>query len=231
MRTLTAVLGIAMSSATLVSCVKTNAFKCDGDSAACGTGGQCEADGFCSIASDRCGAGGREYSDTAGDLSGTCVGGGPQPDGPQPDGPDTDAPPTDGPGDSSSACTGYAAIAGGTSGHLYMNVTTPDVWIDQQNNVCNTSGGYTAIPDDALELAAIFTASGATTRIWLGVSDRLNEGTFLDTKNQPYTAITLTGNSNNNDCATTDTGAGSLDIRDCDGAQQLNLPTVCECEP
>jgi hypothetical protein len=144
-----------------------------------------------------------------------------------PDGMPPDGMPPDGP---AAGCTaGYDTIAAGTSGHKYMLVAAADTWDNQQNNVCNTSGGYLAIPDDATELTAIF-IKGGNVRIWLAPNDRLAEGSVIDTKNQPYVALAITGNGNNDDCATTDDGIAPLPFADCDGAQELELPTVCECE-
>ncbi len=204
-----------------VSCVKTTAFTCDGDSSVCsGAGARCEADGFCSIPSSAC-ASMFEYSDTAGSLAGQCVGGDVQPDGPQPDGPEPDGP--------AGGCqAGYDTIANGTAGHKYLLVATASPWTDQQDLVCATSGGYMAIPDDLTELGAI-AIKGGSTRIWLGVTDSATDGVFLDTKNLPYTALPLIGNSQADDCATTSNGL-VLDVRDCAGGGQLDLPTVCECE-
>lgn len=232
MRTTTWMLfAAAAASASLAACLKKTAFNCADQDGAC-IGGVCEPEGYCSIAASDCPSG-RRFSDTAGDgLAGQCVGGGdplpdgPPPDGVQPDGPPPDGPPPDGP---TGCAVGYDVITGGTAGHKYMVVATAGTWINQQNNVCNTSSGYMAIPDDAAELTAIYTAAG-NVRIWLGVSDRMNEGTFIDTKGQAYNALTLTGNGNNQDCATTNNGVAPLEIEDCDGAQQLSLPAVCECE-
>lgn len=232
MRTQTwTLLAAAAATASLAACLKKTAFNCADDDGAC-ISGVCEPEGYCSVAASDCPSG-RRFSDTAGDgLAGQCVGGGdPLPDGPQPDGPQPDGPAPDGPADAppSGCVAGYDVISGGTAGHRYMLVATAGTWINQQNNVCNTSSGYMAIPDDAGELAAIF-IKGGNVRIWLGVSDRATEGTFIDTKNQAYNALALNGNGNNQDCATTDDGVAPLEIEDCDGAQQLSLPTVCECE-
>jgi hypothetical protein len=227
MRTLTVLLATATTAATLVSCVKINAFKCGNDDSACGANGQCESDGLCSIPSDSCPTG-RQYSDTAGDLANQCVGGGPNPDGPIPDGP----PPTDGepPDTPPAGCTvGYDTITDGNPNHKYMLVANAGTWVNQQNTVCNASGGYLAIPDDAAELAAIF-VKGGSVLMWLAPNDRLNEGSVIDTKNQPYVALPITGNGNNDDCATTNDGTAPLEFADCEAAQQLQLPTVCECE-
>ncbi len=227
MRTL--LFGIALAS--LVSCVKTNAFKCDGDSAACGANGQCETDGFCSIPSDRCGTGGREYSDTAGELSGKCVGGDPQPDGPPDDGPDPDGPEPDGP---QGACPGdYVALASGNEGnHKYKFFTTSDTWSNQHNQKCVVDGAYLAIPDSAAELQGLFVLAGSTT-IWVGVTDgpgNGNEGTFKDVLQNPYDAATKVGaavaaNNQGKDCVKTTNGT-TLTADGCD----LTFVAVCECD-
>lgn len=210
---------------SLVSCVKTNAFKCDGDSTACsGTGARCEADGFCSIESGNCPSG-HEYSDTAGDLAGQCVGGGPTPDGPQPDGP-SDGPPSDGPQDAPVGCPGdFAAIAvGGQTGHKYKFISVTADWVSQHNTVCVGQGSYLAIPNDAGELAAIF-GLALSADVWVGVSDRTTEGSFLDVLNTAYTALPLNGNKVMDDCAQTANGT-SLDVIGCSSSRVA----VCECE-
>jgi hypothetical protein len=203
-------------------CLKKGVFNCATDEA-CGTGGVCESNGFCSVADGSC-ASGRRFSDTAGSgVEGQCVGGGTPDDGPTDmqvvtDTPVDTPPPT--------GCNGdFVTITDGNPGHRYKLVATTGIWIDQQNLVCNPQSSYMAIPDNAAELAAIFAL--AATKVWLGVSDRLMENQFRDTKNQAYNALVVTGNNGNRDCATTDDGVAPLVIEDCDNQ---TLPVVCECE-
>lgn len=206
----------------LASCVKTNAFQCDGDSSRCsGTGARCEADGFCSIPSSTC-ASGFQYSDTAGELSNTCVGGGdPMPDGPQPDG---DSQPPDGPGAGCEA--DYATITDGNPNHKYKLVTTTDDWLAQQDS-CVAHGSYLAIPDDAAELAAVFALAG-NAAIWVGISDRLTEDNYREVlTNTTYTALPIDdsgGNQQGQDCVGTTNGT-TLPTDDCNVARVV----VCEC--
>lgn len=220
----------AGSSIGTVACLKSTAFVCGGNDSACGAGGMCEPEGFCSVATStsECPSG-RKFSDTAGDgLAGECVGGGPPPDGPDidPDGPDPDGPPPDGP--QVVCAVDYVAITDGNPNHRYKEITAADTWINQQNVACTQSGGYVAIPDDAAEMAAIF-LKGGSVKIWLGVSDRADENANVDTLMQPYASLPITNDGNNQDCATNDDGAASLRYEDCDGGGQLQLPTVCEC--
>jgi hypothetical protein len=235
MRTLTLLLAtaaVAATTATVVSCVKVNAFKCDGDDNACGANGQCEADGFCSVSSESCPSG-RQYSDTAGDLANQCVGGGDPTDGPlDPDGPPTDGPPPD---VTNVGCVGYDDLpAGGQPNHKYKFIATLDDHSAQNNAECATTGGYLAIPNDAAELAGLeMLANGADS--WMGVKDTANEGTFLDQLGELFAAncmmscvvngISINGNKMNDDCAMM-SNETTLDIKSCGE----NHAAICECE-
>ncbi len=227
MRTLTWIFLATAATTSLVSCVKTNAFRCDGDSSVCtGDGARCETDGFCSVSSARCTTG-QEYSDTAGDLAGTCVGGEPTPDGPTPDGPQGDGPPSDGPPSGCNA--GFVALAaGGNPNHKYKLITVAADWLTQQNTVCVTANSYLAIPDDAGELGGLFGLAVAAD-LWVGVSDRITEGEYREVLNNTiYASLPISeggGNQNGQDCIATANGT-TLDTEDCNG----NRVAVCECE-
>jgi hypothetical protein len=203
--------------ASLVSCVKTTAFQCEGDRSLCsGTGARCEADGFCSIPAASC-ASGFQYSDTAGDLAGTCVGGDPTPDGPTSDGPISDGPADCG--------ADFAPLTGGNAGHTYKVLASAD-GIAQQA-ACVTSGAYLAIPDDATELGAVVGLAGDVD-IWIGVNDRTTEGEYREVlANTIYTALPIedgTGNQTNQDCVGSKDGT-TLETDNCDGSRVA----VCEC--
>lgn len=211
----------ALASSSLIACVKTNAFKCEGEDNRCsGTGARCEADGFCSTPSSAC-ASGFQYSDTAGDLAGTCVGGDTPTDGPVDGTPD--APP-----DSPTGCNqDFAPITGGNANHKYKLIAVADDWVTQQGAVCATANqGYLAVPDDATELGALFTLAG-NVDIWVGVSDRATEGTYLEVQNDTlYNSLPITENGNqmNKDCV------GSLDgtTLETEGCNTTRV-AVCEC--
>jgi hypothetical protein len=221
-----AMLLTASLAATLwTGCLKKSVFNCATDEA-CGTGGVCEPNGFCSVADGAC-ASGRRFSDTAGTgVEGQCVGGGPAEDGPiGTDGSQVnDGPPVDMP--LPTGCNSdFATITNGNPNHKYKFVATTGTWPNQQNVTCAGQSSYMAIPDDAAELAAIFAL--ANVKIWLGVSDRIMENQFRDTKNQAYASLALSGNNGGKDCATTTDDTAPLVIEDCDNQ---NLAVVCECE-
>ena len=229
MRFLAALLFVAVTATVgVVSCVKTNAFQCDGDNSACGAGGLCEADGFCSVASDRCG--GREYSDTAGDLAGKCIGGDPPTDGMSPDGLPPDGMPPDGPAVACAA--GYTTITNGQANHKYKLIATQDEWSNQHNLQCVTSGGYLAIPDSATELTAIATLAAAES--WVGVTDGPGNGQetmFNDVLNVAYDAmvrvgLTISANAQNKDCVTAPAAGTALVADSC----TQTFVAVCECD-
>jgi hypothetical protein len=99
MRSMTALAGVLVLAAGAIGvfgagCLKRPSFQC-AIADECGTGGACEADGFCSFADGAC-ASGRRYGEHSGPNAGQCVGEiGPNPDGPgpdmEPDGPLPDA--------------------------------------------------------------------------------------------------------------------------------------------
>ena len=210
---------ILLLAACLVSCVKTTAFQCEGDSSRCsGTGARCEADGFCSVPAANCSSG-FQYSDTAGDLAGTCVGGEPTPDGPTPDAP-VDTP---------TGCDAdFATLTNGNAGHKYKLITVAGAWLAQQDTVCvTTHHGYLAVPDDAAELAAL-AGLACNVDLWVGVSDRATEGDYREVlTNTVYTSLPIddnNGNQNAQDCVGSK-GGTTLETDDCD----VTRVVVCEC--
>lgn len=200
-----------------VACVKTNPFQCEGDNNRCsGEGARCEADGLCSVPAAACSSG-FQYSDTAGELAGTCVGGTqPMPDG-NADGM-SDGPPA-------GCAADFATLTGGNAAHVYKLLAADD-GIAQQA-ACVTSGGYLAIPDDATELGALATLAG-NAEIWIGVNDRATEGDYREVLTDTvYTSLPIedgTGNQNNQDCVGSKDGT-TLETDDCDDARVV----VCEC--
>lgn len=206
--------------ANLGACVKTNAFQCEGDNSRCtGDGARCEADGFCSAPSAAC-ASGFQYSDTAGDLAGTCVGGQQTPDGP----------PSDTPPDSpASGCNAdFVTLTNGNPGHKYKLITVADDWLAQQDTVCvAVNRGYLAIPDDAAELVALAGLAGAVD-LWVGVNDRATEADYREVlTNTVYTSLPIddgNGNQNAQDCVGSKDGT-TLETDACNETRVV----VCEC--
>lgn len=207
-------------------CVRSTQFHCE-DSAECGTGGACESDGLCSVASSSC-ASGREYGPSSG-KEGTCVG--------------------DNGGEAGSELPGeagggepppmgcradYMALANsGTRGHRYFLIDTTASWT-MQRDACLTNMGYMAFPDGpqaAMELSAVVTLGG--TGLWVGVNDIGGNGQEGKYKNslgamastQTQALITESGNSNNEDCLAGT--ATTMTDEDCNNLRK----TVCECVP
>jgi hypothetical protein len=229
-------LGVLATSS--IACLRKTEFQCS-SSAECGPGGTCQtAVGYCSVTDNDC-ASGQRYSDSAGSSAGECVGGGPFDDASNPDAPipsdgSDDAPP-DGP---SVGCpSGYAAITGGQTGHLYQLVTTTGNWTNQRNFCTATSANaYLVIPDNADELAALVELA-TSTRFWVGITDMVTEGTWVNTLGQPQTFLpwemnrpNMSGN-NNDDCVfAEDNGGDDPTLRD-DRCNNVQLPAICECVP
>jgi len=214
-----------LTTVSLAGCLKSTAFTCSDDSS-CGANGFCEApQSVCSITDTGCDSG-RRFDSSAGSLAGQCVGGTSPTDGGVDTPTDSDGDgPIDTPVDTPTGCNpDFLTITGGNAGHKYKLITTVNDWISQENNVCAQQSSYMAIPDDATERQALADLNGGN-EIWVGVSDRLVEGVFRDTKNNIYNALPITGNKVPDDCVRTPDG-GSLDVVGCDKTKA----TVCECE-
>jgi hypothetical protein len=218
---------IAIASA---GCLRSTTFKCE-ESTECGAGGQCEADGLCSVASSSCPSG-RAYGPSSGSKSGDCVGdtgidGGNEMPG---EGGGGEPPPM--------GCRAdYMVLPNsGPRGHRYLAVATAATW-PQQRDFCVANMGYLAFPDGTtlanaqMELSAIVTLGG--TDLWVGVNDiggPGQEGKYKTSLNVAVSAITQmliteSGNSNNEDCLAGITT--TMNDEDCAVAKKA----VCECVP
>jgi hypothetical protein len=216
----------------MTGCLRTTQYRCE-SSSACGVGGVCEAEGFCSVPDGAC-ASGRRFGDAAGALAGQCVGettpeldGGPElVDAIATDANATvDAPP--GPG----CPAGYDPLPG-APGHLYRRLTTTEAWATQQAACAATSSSaYLAVPDDLAELQALATLSGVA-RFWVGINDLVTEGTFVTVLGAPATFLPWEPGAPN------DGGGGEDCVEAISATAQLNdqrcntkLAAICECAP
>jgi hypothetical protein len=212
-------------------CLRNTTFKCE-ESTECGAGGQCEADGLCSVVASSCPSG-RAYGPNSGSRSGDCVGG---------DGMDGGKEMTGGemPGGEPNpmGCRAdYMALPNsGPRGHRYLAVATNATW-PQQRDFCVANMGFLAFPDGTtlanaqLELSAIVTFGG--TNLWVGVNDiggTGQEGKYKTSLNMNVSTITAmliteSGNSNNEDCLAGT--ATTMNDEDCATTRKA----VCECVP
>lgn len=211
-------------------CLRKTEFQCADDNS-CGAGGRCEPNNFCSFSDPGC-ASGRAYDQSAGDLAGTCVGGGTSGDGGVVD--------TNMPGDGSMTdvpsvgCpSGYNMLTGGQAGHLYKLIPGAESWTTQEGACQLTSASsHLAVPEDIGELTAI--DGLAATNYWLGITDAATEGTWrtvLNT-NQTYLPWQPPAPDNNapgqgEDCVEGLPTTHTINDRRC----QDKLPAVCECAP
>lgn len=189
-------------------CLRSTQFVCS-DSAQC-SGGQCQPTGFCSFADPSCESGQR-YGEVAGDLSQQCVVGGSGSDG--------------GPTDSD-RCPGYGALGG--SPHMYRTANAANGWRTHRDD-CRRDGGYLAIPDDADELAAILGLANAT--VWVGISDREDEGTFVTVLDRRATFLPWATNEPDDQPGRADCVKASQNQQVADDDCGLAVVAVCECEP
>ena len=222
---------LLLVAAMSAGCLRQTQFQCKSDSA-CGTDGRCESTGFCSFPDGACETG-RRYNDTAGSLNGQCTGGTTSGDG------GGDAPVSgDGTGSdtASAGCpSGYVALPGLTTTHLYKLLTITNDW-SQQQAACRltTQAANLAIPDDATELTALDTFAGGIPTYWIGVDDMATEGTFVTVLNTAQTFLPWdvgqpdnSGGAGGSDCVEVLTATAKFDDVRCNS----NLAAICECIP
>jgi hypothetical protein len=202
-------------------CLRATEYHCS-SSDQCGTGGTCEASGYCSFADSSCG---QRYGAEAGPFANQCVG--------TSGGLDAGADGTSATGDAANHCpTTFATLAGGTPGHRYRALAASNNW-QLQVNAClaESTFAYLAIPDDATELAALDTLAGASPSYWVGIDDLTTEGTFLTVKNMPATFLPWDPPAPDDagpgeDCVEALTTLAKFNDQRCN----MQLPAICECE-
>lgn len=146
----------------LAACRIQETFPCTLDEH-CGASGRCEPVGYCSFPDVACNDG-RRYDELAGDgLSGRCV--------------------------SSESCpASYSATIPGSSSR-YRVVAQPAPWRTAQDDCVDDGGGtHLAVVGSELERSGVATLVGDDT--WIGLSDRVTEGTFrwVTRAASPFTA-------------------------------------------
>lgn len=207
---------VAMRSVALVAmlvlagCSVKRSFECstDTDCRGLGAGARCEANQFCSYSDDDCASGWRYDEYAGGGLADDCVSSGEGGDA------GTDAMPQC-PGD-------YVAV--GPSKYRYSS--TGAMWLNAEADCEDDgSGTHLAIISNGAENDAVETIVG-TTRVWLGIHDRVTEGTYRTVTDLPQTYLPWesTEPHGEDDCVTVSdeqfADEDCIDIR----------PYVCECD-
>jgi hypothetical protein len=121
--------------------------------------------------------------------------------------------------------SGYGAIPGGTK---YRFEQSPTTWIAAEL-ACEAEGTHLAVPDSAGENAALVSAFAGTQKVFIGISDRIAEGTFVPvTGGTPSFLIFGTGEPNGG----SDADGVSLRANSTwgDEADTDLLAFVCECD-
>ena len=214
----------AITASYSAGCLRQTEFNCTTNEQ-CMPNGTCEAVGFCSFPDSACG---QRFGDSAGQYANQCVGEGPMGTDGGVDGPPIDSPPT-------ATCPAtYAAVTGGTAGHVYRRVATAQNWTTQFTACMGDAVGksYLAVPNDLAELAAMATLSGVTS-FWIGIDDRATEGTYIQASGGPATFLPwATGQPDNagggggQDCVAGATA--TISDEDCSGNGSSRI-AVCEC--
>ena len=193
----------------LAGCLRGTSFTCERDDQCTGSpAGRCEANGYCSFPDESCASGSR-FGEHSGPLASQCV--------------------AEAPGIDAHTCPPAYVSFPGFASHLYRLINTAATW-SVQSTACSSEGAYLAEPDSAAELNALRTLAGGN-ELWIGISDRATEGTFLTTRlaapaylpwetGQPDDAPTGA------DCVRSSATATYADDR-CTTLRQA----ACECEP
>jgi hypothetical protein len=210
------------------SCLRQTEFNCT-TNAQCGPSGTCQlvgaAVGYCSFPDSECG---QRFGESAGPYANQCVGtqgggdGGVTIDGRMIDGPPASGCPA-----------GFNALPSAPANtHRYMKVPQNKNWNDQAAFCTQASptSAYLAVPNDAEELAALFTLAGGTDPFWVGISDTAMEGIYVMLRGGtatflPWAMNQPTGDAE--DCVAA-TGTNFSDEK-CGGG--TTRPAICECEP
>ena len=137
----------------------------------------------------------------------------------------------DAPIDADPCPTGYAPILGGEANSQYKHVAKGVKWLDAEQ-ACEADGlAHLVVLDSDAERDAVRALDGAN--LWVGLSDRVSEGTFLRVTNGTATYLPwLFGEPNdsggNEDCVELKISGFS------DGFNDNNCQTsdayVCECD-
>jgi hypothetical protein len=212
-------------------CLRQTEYRCSDDTS-CGTGGQCETNGYCSVGDPECSSG-RRYHVTAGALGGSCVEGSVMVDAAPTI--DTNMVTADASFDAApGTCpAGYAPLTGGQAGHMYKVVNANAGWMAQHNGCkLTTASAYLAIPDDANELQAMDALIGGSAVYWVGISD-LDMDTVWKTvlgDTQTFLPWDPPAPDNQNPgeyCVTALAASHEFNDDRCNS----NKPAICECAP
>jgi hypothetical protein len=206
------------------ACLRPTEYQCTANSQ-CTPAGVCQTDvGYCSFSDSACESGQR-FGASAGPHANQCVGEQAGVDAGI-DAPMTDAPPAACPAD-------YAPMTGGNANHVYKKAPGNLGWV-QQDDYCRSTStrAHLAVPDNAAELTAL--QGLATGTFWVGINDRVTEGTFVKSSGGPATFLPWAGGEPDNggpnpgqDCVAAMATTISTEVCDGGGA---NRPAACECE-
>ena len=133
---------------------------------------------------------------------------------------------SDGADASSLSCpANYMVLVGVQNNSRYRVSHNSREW-DEAEAACEADGHHLAIPDNASELTAMYTAL-ITQNIWIGVTDRVVEGTYRTVTGgiQTYLPWGL-GEPDTDDCIFIDGLTTQLVAQDCDSGRRY----ICECD-
>ena len=124
------------------------------------------------------------------------------------------------------ACPGsYTLLLGALNSSRYRVVDNSTDWTVAEA-ACEADGHHLAIPDNASELTALYTAL-VTQNIWIGVTDRITEGTYRRVTGGVQTYLPWgIGEPDIDDCLYIDGLTTQLVAQSCDSGRRY----ICECD-
>jgi hypothetical protein len=203
------IVGLAL---VLSACRVQRTFECE-TNADCGAAARCETTTqFCSFADSGCSSGWR-YDEYAGSgLDGECVMGG------------SDGGPSDG-SQAPNCPSNYLVVGSLPGGYRYSS--TGAMWLAAEADCEDDgAGSHLASIDSAGENTTIQSQLVPTARFWMGLTDRVNEGTYRTVTNvvQTYLPWESGEPGSEDDCITAKTG--QFADEDCTDVR----PYLCECD-
>lgn len=123
-------------------------------------------------------------------------------------------------------CPGsYSMLLGQSGSSRYRVVSNTTDWLAAEA-ACEADGHHLAIPDDNNELTAFYTALVAQ-NIWIGVTDRITETTYLRVTGGAATFLDWApGQPDTDDCAYIDGLTTKLTMQSCGSGRRY----ICECD-
>ncbi len=131
----------------------------------------------------------------------------------------------DAPGDAGACPQSYVVLPAAGTSSRYRAVDDSQTW-QAAEAACEADGHHLAIPDAASERTALYQAL-LTENIWVGVTDRVVEGTWMTVIGTPATYVPWApGEPDAEDCVYISSATSLFVAQDCGSGRRY----ICECD-